>query len=350
MPNRTAFAWLKQPLATPNIRARDAARARQSQLTKPPGSLGRMETIAEQFAAWQGRSIPELNHIRLCVFAADHGVAARGVSAFPQEVTAQMVQNFCAGGAAVSVLGNLFDADFRVINLGCVAPVPAHPKLLDLSIAPGTADLSQGDAMTEEQLAQALAAGREQVQGGQFELFIGGEMGIGNTTSASALEAALLGLSAERVVGRGTGISGAALEHKRELIDRALALHQPSSGQPLKILQCLGGFEIAALVGAYIACGQRGVPILVDGFISTAAALTACRLVPELRPWLLFAHQSAEPGHRLMLKFLEAEPLLALDMRLGEGSGAALAVPILQSALALHRNMATFAEAGVSNA
>lgn len=350
MPNRTAFDWLTQPLAVPNLRARDAARVRQSQLTKPPGSLGRMETIAEQFAAWQGRSIPELNRIRLSVFAADHGVAAQGVSAFPQEVTAQMVKNFCAGGAAVSVLGKLFDADFRVVNLGCVAPVPSHPQLLERHIAPGTADLAQGEAMTEPQLAQALEAGREQVQGGEFELFIGGEMGIGNTTSASALEAALLGLSAERVVGRGTGIDGATLERKRELIDAALALHRLHSGQPLKILQCLGGFEIAALVGAYLACGQRGVPVLVDGFISTAAALTACRLAPDLRPWLLFAHQSAEPGHRLMLKFLEADPLLSLEMRLGEGSGAALAVPLLQSALTLHRNMATFSEAGVTDA
>jgi len=350
MPDSKPDQWWRATIAPPSEPARQSARNRQGQLTKPPGSLGRLETIAEDFAAWQGRHIPRLESVRLCVFAADHGIAAQGVSAFPQAVTAQMVNNFCRGGAAVSVLGERFNADFRVVNLGCVATPEAHDKLWDRSLASGTADFSQGPAMTVEQLHAALEAGREQVAGGDLELFIGGEMGIGNTTSASALEAALLGLKAERVVGPGTGIDAATLERKRQLIDAALARHRDAIREPLKALQMLGGFEIAALVGAYIASAQRGIPSLVDGFISTAAALAACRLRPELRAWLLFAHQSFEPGHRLMLKYLDARPLLALDLRLGEGSGAALAVPVIQSALALHRQMATFSEAGVSNA
>lgn len=350
MPKTRSGSWWLAPIPRPDEPARESARIRQSQLTKPPGSLGRLETIAEDFAAWQGRSVPRLASIRLCVFAADHGIAAQGVSAFPQAVTAQMVNNFCRGGAAVSVLGERFNADFRVVNLGCVATPEAHDKLWDRSLGAGTADFSQGQAMTSEQLSAALDAGREQVAEGDFELFIGGEMGIGNTTSASSLEAALLDLGAERVVGLGTGIDGATLARKTRVIDDALARHRNLIHDPLQALQALGGFEIAALVGAYIASAQRGIPSLIDGFISTAAALTACRLRPELRPWLLFAHQSFEPGHRLMLEFLEAKPLLALDLRLGEGSGAALAVPVIQSALALHRNMATFSEAGVSNA
>lgn len=349
MPNRRANPWWQAAIAKPSEPARQAARTRQGQLTKPPGSLGRLETIAEEFAAWQGREVPSLESIRLCVFAADHGIAAQGVSAFPQSVTAQMVNNFCRGGAAVSILGERFDADFRVVNLGCVASPDAYAQLWDRTLGAGTADFSEGPAMTREQLDAALEAGREQVAEGDFDLFIGGEMGIGNTTSASALEAALLGLKAERVVGTGTGIDGATLERKRQLIDAALARHRQKIRDPLHALQYLGGFEIAALVGAYIASAQRGIPSLIDGFISTAAALTACRLRPELRTWLLFAHQSFEPGHRLMLKFLDAKPLLALDLRLGEGSGAALAVPVIQSALALHSNMATFSEAGVSN-
>ncbi|WP_341938662.1 nicotinate-nucleotide--dimethylbenzimidazole phosphoribosyltransferase [Marinimicrobium sp. C2-29] len=356
MHSDASLEWLDQPVAPIDSRAAEAARQRQAQLTKPPGSLGRLETLAEQFAGWQGQVRPALERIRLCVFAADHGIAARGVSAFPQAVTAQMVNNFCRGGAAVSVLGERCDADFRVINLGCVVPPQPHPRLIDRTLnqaagQQGTADFSEAAAMTEEQLSLALAAGREQVDDEQtIQLFIGGEMGIGNTTSASALAAALLGLDAGRVVGRGTGIDGETLERKRELIDYALALHRVNTTQPLQALRCLGGFEIAALVGAYVRCAQRGIPVLVDGFISTAAALVACRLCPPVRSWLLFAHQSTEPGHRLMLKFLEAQPLLSLEMRLGEGSGAALAVPLLQSALALHSQMATFSEAGVSDA
>ncbi|MDQ2076734.1 nicotinate-nucleotide--dimethylbenzimidazole phosphoribosyltransferase [Marinimicrobium sp. ABcell2] len=350
MHNQVQFEWLKDPVAVPDENARAQARARQAQLTKPQGSLGSLESIAEQFAAWQGVAIPSLNQVRLRVFAADHGVAAQGVSAFPQSVTVQMVSNFCAGGAAVSVLSRVCDAEFRVVNMGCVSPVDTNELLDDCAIAPGTADFTLGPAMSPDQLARALDVGRAQVAEGEFDLFIGGEMGIGNTTSASALLAALLGLSVERVTGPGTGIDAAGLERKQAVIARALTLHGPELTRPLETLQRLGGFEITALAGAYIACGQRGIPVLVDGFISSVAALAACRIQPALQSWLMFAHQSREPGHRLLLKFLQAEPLLALNMRLGEASGAALAVPILQSALTLHREMATFSEAGVSRA
>lgn len=345
-----AFDWLNQPVAALDESARVRTRERQAQLTKPPGSLGRLETLAEDFAAWQGRSLPTLETVRLSVFAADHGVAEQGVSAFSREVTAQMVANFCRGGAAVSVLGRACGAEFRVVNLGCVAQPPGHASLLDRTIAPGTADFTRAPAMTGEQLGQALSAGREQVQGWQGQLFIGGEMGIGNTTAASALQAALMNVQAEQVVGPGTGIDAETLARKCLLIERALRLHRLSASEPLRVLQCLGGFEIAALTGAYIACGQNGIPALVDGYISTAAALVACRLCPAVRGWLLFAHQSSEPGHRLLLSQLQAEPLLSLGMRLGEGSGAALAVPLLQRALDLHTQMATFSEAGVADA
>lgn len=343
-------AWLNEAITPPDETARQQARAHQQQLTKPAGSLGRLETLAEQFAAWQGVNQPRIPRTRVRVFAADHGIARRGVSAFPQEVTAQMIANFCSGGAAVSVLANQWDADFGVVNLGCVAEVAAHPLLQERILASGTADFTEGPAMTETQLAQALETGREQVNQGEFELFVGGEMGIGNTSAAAALLAALLNRPAAELTGPGTGIDAEALTHKRQLIAHALELHAAQLAQPLSALQCLGGFEIAALAGAYLACAQRGVPSLVDGFISTAAALAACRLNPGVRPWLLFAHRSAEPGHGLALADLQAEPLLAFNMRLGEGSGALLALPLIHSALQLHNNMATFAQAGVSDA
>ncbi|WP_232522303.1 nicotinate-nucleotide--dimethylbenzimidazole phosphoribosyltransferase [Marinimicrobium alkaliphilum] len=342
--------WLNDVISHPCPPSRSAAAARQAQLTKPPGSLGRLETLVADFAGWQGRPKPALEQVRVCVFAADHGVAAQGVSAFPQAVTTQMVANFCAGGAAVSVLGRLCQADFRVVDMGCLSEPDAHPLLIDRRQGPGTADFTRAPAMTSEQLVRAIAAGREQVVSGDFDLFIGGEMGIGNTTAASAIQAALLGVKPERVAGPGTGVDVRTIEHKQRIVAQALSRHRADIRSPLGVLRCLGGFEIAALVGAYIGAAQRGVPVLVDGYISTAAALTACRINPGVRAWLLFGHQSAEPGHRLMLRYMEAEPLLSLGMRLGEGSGAALAVPLIQSALALHREMATFAEAGVSDA
>ena len=272
------------------------------------------------------------------IFAADHGVAASGVSAYPQAVTQQMVFNFEAGGAAISVLAREIDADFGVVNLGTIEPTSDMTHWL----AAGTADFTNEPAMTGDQLTSALASGAAQPSG---QRFIGGEMGIGNTTAASAIIAALLDLDPAAAVGPGTGVDGDALSHKISVVSAWLENH--TDREPLEVLRCLGGFEIAALTGAYVAAAQRGIPSLVDGFICTAAALLACWINPSVRPWLLFGHRSAEPGHAAVLDKLKAEPLLDLGLRLGEGSGAALAVSVLRSALALHSGMATFEQAAV---
>jgi nicotinate-nucleotide--dimethylbenzimidazole phosphoribosyltransferase len=330
-----------------------AARQHQGILTKPSGSLGRLEIIAEQFAGWQSSPHPVLDSVKVVVFAGDHGVCQQQVSAFPQAVTTQMVVNFLEGGAAISVLSNSIGADLVVCNMGTVTPLPAayltHPRLVQRQIAAGTADFSQQAAMTEEQVKAALAAGKAMAESVDSQLFIGGEMGIGNTTSASAIYAALLSLSPEAVVGSGTGIDAAGIQRKQSVIATALSLHKGNLNDPYQVLRCVGGLEIAALVGSYITCAQRGVPVLVDGFICTAAALVAVRINPSVQQWLLFSHQSAEFAHASALESLGVEPLLNLGLRLGEGSGAALAVPMLRSALDLHNQMATFVQAGVSS-
>lgn len=325
------------------------ARARQEQLTKPAGSLGRLETLGITLAAMQRSQQPTLERVGIVVFAADHGVATEGVSAFPQAVTAEMIRNFARGGAAISVLARAWQAEFLVINVGTVSPLEELPRVVDRRVGPGTANFARQEAMTTAQLAASLAAGREAVEwmlAKEAQLFIGGEMGIGNTTAATAVACALLGWPAQRLAGPGTGLDQAGIMNKISVIDRALSLH-PGRG-PLETLRCLGGFEIAALVGAYLHCGQRGIPVLVDGFITTVAALVAVKLRPELRPWLIYSHRSAEPGHIGLLQALEADPLLDLGMRLGEGSGAAVALPLLRAAASLHGSMATFAEAEVS--
>jgi len=347
-------AWLEQPVPRIDAEATAGARARQQQLTKPPGSLGRLEQIAEAFAGWQGKAIPALGLVDVCVFAADHGIAARGVSAFPQAVTAQMIANFATGGAAVSVLAREQHARLAIVNMGTVAPIPASGGVIDVQLAPGTADFTTEPAMSDGVFAAALAAGRDRVDAGA-SLFIGGEMGIANTTSAAAVLAALTGVDAGRAVGRGTGVDDGGLVRKQETVAAGLALHAPAVAdlpQPeraCEILRRLGGLEIVALAGSVIACAQAGVPVLVDGFISTVAALAACEINPGCRDWLAFGHRSAEAGHEHALAALQAEPLLALDMRLGEGSGAVVALGVLRSALALHAGMATFADAGVAD-
>ncbi|MFT7388716.1 MAG: nicotinate-nucleotide--dimethylbenzimidazole phosphoribosyltransferase [Candidatus Endobugula sp.] len=352
--------WLFEPARAIDLSFRDRARAHQQQLTKPAGSLGQLEVYAEMFAGWQSTIHPHVEHIYIAVFAGDHGVCQQNISAFPQAVTTQMIANFLDGGAAISVLSRHLNAAFVVCNTGTVKPLPdhyiAHPQWVDKHIAYGTADLSLHAAMTLVQLADALAAGCSVVDEAcsqyssdqPLQLFIGGEMGIGNTTSASALCAALLELPSIDVVGPGTGVDARGLLHKQSVIDAALLLHKAILNEPCEILRCLGGLEIAALVGSYIRCAQLGIPILVDGFICTAAALMAVKLNPSVRHWMLFSHCSAEPGHRIALNVLSAEPILDLGLRLGEGSGAAIAVPILQSALLLHNTMATFEQAGVN--
>lgn len=354
-------AWYADLPPLPCVRSAQTAREHQRQLTKPPGSLGRLETLAIELAALQGRPQPGLDRVRIGVFAADHGVAAEGVSAFPQAVTAEMVRNFAAGGAAVSVLARAAGAEFSVVNVGTIAALEPLAGVVDRRLRAGSGNIAREPAMSPADCEAALAIGRDWVDADpDCQLVIGGEMGIANTTAATALAAALTGLAAADLVGRGTGIDASGLLHKCAVIERALTLHGYASGveavsapspiRGLTALQRLGGLELAALTGAYIRAAQRGIAVLVDGFICTAAALAAVHLNPGLRPWLLFSHCSAEHGHRRLLTALQAEPLLALDLRLGEASGAALALPLLRAALLLHNEMATFTEAGVSGA
>lgn len=350
--------WLYSQIKSPSQAHVSSAWGRQSQLTKPQGSLGLLESIAAQFCGWQGVDAPQLNNLVVRVFAADHGVCAQGVSAFPQIVTTQMIANFCTGGAAVSVLSRHLNADFGVVNLGTAHPLLEVPlqegtQLINHIIAPGTRDFSRQQAMSQKELAQALFAGRSTlealIKSGRVDLFIGGEMGIGNTTSASAIYSALLNRCPELTVGPGTGVGNDGLEAKIRVIKQALVLHKDNLKDPLLVLQCVGGFEIAALVASYLYCAQRGIPVLVDGFICTAAALLAVHINPDVKSWFLFSHKSAEPAHQLALEYFDVQPLLDFGMRLGEGSGAVVAVPILKSAIQLHCEMATFAGASVSD-
>ena len=343
--------WLTRPAAPLDEDAAKQARARQQQLTKPPGSLGRLEMLAEWLAARQGTERPAAERVAITIFAADHGLAAEGTSAFPQAVTGEMVKNFAHGGAAISVLARELNAQLEVVNLGTIQDPGPLPGIIDIRLGPGTANALHGPAMSTEQLQAALLAGRGAVARAKdkgSQLFIGGDMGIGNTASATACASALLELPAAALTGPGTGLDAAGVARKAAIIQQALDTHREAFREPLEILRRLGGFEIAALVGSYIACAQHRLPVLVDGFITSAAALLAVRIQPGTRDWLLFCHRSAEPGHARILDALGAEPLLDLGLRLGEGSGAAAAVPLLRLACALHNGMATFAAAGVS--
>ncbi|MFI8481267.1 nicotinate-nucleotide--dimethylbenzimidazole phosphoribosyltransferase [Pseudomonas sp. NPDC078700] len=344
-------SWLQQACRQPDLTVQQAALARQAQLTKPAGSLAQLEQLAVRLAALQGRHAPAVESIWISIFAADHGIANEGVSAFPQEVTGQMLRNFVGGGAAISVLSRQLAAALEVIDLGTATPLEALPGVRHLAIGPGTQSFLNGPAMSDAQVLQALAAGRDAVLRAEIagaELFIAGEMGIANTTSASALACWLLQCEASAVVGPGTGLNAAGMQHKAQVIDAALALHCPQINDVVEGLRRLGGFEIAALAGAYLACAQQGIVALVDGFICTVAALVAQQLNPDCVDWLFFAHQGAEPGHAKVLQALGGQPLLSLGLRLGEGSGAALAAPLLRMACALHNEMATFAQAAVA--
>ncbi|WP_415898899.1 nicotinate-nucleotide--dimethylbenzimidazole phosphoribosyltransferase [Neptuniibacter sp. QD48_11] len=333
-----------------NVETEQAALSHQANLTKPPGSLGVLEKIAVQMAAMQAQPLPSADRVSISIFAADHGVAAQNVSAFPQEVTSQMILNFAEGGAAIAVLAKQLQAQFEVINLGTVVPVEHH-NVLNRVIASQSSDISKSQAMSSEQLVTALNVGREAVlraKSSGAQLFIAGEMGIGNTTVAATVLAAAMNLTAQEVVGAGTGVSGDALEHKTAVIDQALKLHLCTGDSPFELLQSLAGFEIVAMVGAYLTAAREGITVVVDGFISTAAAYMASIICPLAKDWMIFGHQSAEKFHHKVLVAMSAEPLLALDMRLGEGSGAATAVNVIQTACLLHKQMATFSSAGVS--
>ena len=344
-------AWWLAPAREVNRESRDQALARQQQLTKPAGSLGQLEAVAVRLAGLQGREKPTVENVWIAIFAGDHGVVAEGVSAYPQAVTGQMLHNFIMGGAAISVLARQLSAHLDVVDLGTVAPLDL-PGVLHLNLGAGTANFAQTEAMTQDQLERALQAGRDSVLRASAkgcQLFIGGEMGIGNTTAASAVACSLLECPASLLVGPGTGLDAQGISHKVRVIEQALQLHAAHAQDPLGSLRALGGFEVAALVGAYLACAQQGIAALVDGFICTVAALVAVRINSSCREWLFFGHRGAEPGHRHVLEALHAEPLLELGLRLGEGSGAALAVPLLRMACELHNGMATYAEAAVAD-
>jgi nicotinate-nucleotide--dimethylbenzimidazole phosphoribosyltransferase len=323
---------LLSQLPGPDLAAGTAAAARQAQVTKPAGSLGRLEELAIWLATWQARHPPRLDQPRTVVFAANHGVAARGVSAYPAAVTAQMVQNFIAGGAAVNQLCRIVDADLRVYEMNLDTP---------------TADIVEGPAMSEEECGRAIAYGMMAVEPGIDALAVG-EMGIGNTTAAAALCAGLFGGDAALWTGPGTGVVGEALDNKRRAVAQAVALHRPAASDPFDLLRRLGGLEFAAIVGAVMAARLGRVPVVLDGFAATAAAAVLFAADPRALDHCVVAHVSAEPGHRVLLERLRQRPLLDLGMRLGEASGATLALGVLKAAAACHNGMATFAEAAVS--
>jgi nicotinate-nucleotide--dimethylbenzimidazole phosphoribosyltransferase len=322
-------------LPGPDLAARTEVVRRQAELTKPPGSLGRLEEIAEWLAAWQGRAVPRVERPRVAVFAGTHGVAARGVSAYPAEVTHQMVKNFLAGGAAINQLAQAIDADLRIYELDL-----AHP----------TRDFTQAAAMDEARTAKAMAYGMMAAEPG-IDVLCLGEMGIANSTAAAALAAGLFGGTGADWAGPGTGVKGAALAHKIAVIDEALARHAAviAARDPLALLAALGGEELAAIAGAVLAARMGRIPVLLDGYICTVAAAVLFVLDRHALDHCLVAHRSAEPGHARLLEKIGQRPLLDFGMRLGEGSAAALAVPLLKAAAACHNGMATFAEAGVSN-
>ena len=322
--------------------------------TKPLGSLGRLEQLALRIGQILGTDSPRLEQPQMVVFAGDHGLAARGVSAFPSDVTWQMVENFLAGGAAVSVLARQHGLALTVVDCGVArdfaprAAVPGQPQLLVRKVAAGTQDASTGPAMTAAQCAQALENGMDVVRGLPGNALLLGEMGIGNTSVASLLLSRLCGVSLQDCTGAGTGLDAAGVARKRAVLAQALAVNE-GAVNPLDALAALGGFEVATLVGAVLQAASERRVIVVDGFITSAAVLVAARLQPHVLQRCVFAHGSAEPGHAHMLAQLQAEPLLDLGLRLGEGSGAALAWPLLQSACAVLAEMASFESAGVDN-
>ncbi len=343
--------WLFDRIIAPDIDYQQAAGVKQSQLTKPKGALGDLELVAIRLAAMQQSLTPSVDRIFVSIFASDHGIANDNVSAFPQSVSVEMVKNFSAGGAAVNVLSRFMQADFEVIDVGLMQDL-SLPMVRIEKLTHGTANFLQAPAMTEVQLNHALNAGKHAIERAlskNTQLFIGGEMGIANTTSAAAISCSLLQQPSSKLVGAGTGINSQTIAHKIAIVDQALTKHQAHLTTPLSILQHLGGFEIAALVGAYLFAAQNQLPILVDGFIATTAALIAARLNPQVTPWFFYGHQSQEKGHQLILTALNATPLLNLSMRLGEGSGALVAVPLLKMACKLHNEMATFEQADINN-
>lgn len=331
--------------------AQQSIRDRQLTLTKPPHSLGRLEELSIQLAGIAGRTDFSVARRAVVVMAADHGVCAEGVSAFPQSVTAQMILNFLNGGAAVNVLARQFGARVAVVDVGVAADLPENLKLYSRKIRRGTANMCAGPAMSHDEAHAAINAGLEIAQieyEKGLDVLACGEMGIGNTTASAAIVSVITGHSPAAITGRGTGVDDLGLERKRAAIDKAIALNRPDRSDAVDVLSKIGGLEIGALAGLMIGAASRRVPVVLDGFISGAAALLAAELSPDAKNYFIAAHQSVEPGHRIILEHLQLRPLLNLDLRLGEGTGALLALPLLEAATRIVAEMATFQSAGVS--
>lgn len=329
-----------------------AARARQDNLTKPRGSLGRLEALSIHMAGITGQAQPHIAHKAIITMAGDHGVVAEGVNAYPQEVTAQMVYNFLRGGAGINVLARHVGARVVVVDMGVAMTLQPHPELVVKKIAPGTHNIARGAAMTRQQALQSIEAGIAVVEAEiarGLDIVGVGEMGIGNSTPAAAIVAAFTGRSAAEVVGRGSGVDDAGLARKIIAVQRALSVNRPDPFDGLDVLSKVGGFEIGGMAGVMLGAAAHRRPVVVDGFISTAAAMIAVALAPQVRSYLIAAHRSQEPGHQAMLTWLGLAPLMDLDMRLGEGTGAALGISLVEAACKILDEMATFAEAGVSD-
>lgn len=344
--------WWLETVQQPDLDTKQQAEQHQLQLTKPTGALGDLELIAVKLASLQSNAHPQVSHPWITVFAGDHGVVEENISAYPQAVTRQMLQNFTTGGAAISVLAKYHQAHLQVIDCGTLGEAYEYTGVERHCIRAGTANFAKQAAMNADECRAALELGKNSVDTAKSkgaDIYIAGEMGIGNTCSASALACLLLNDTAEQLTGVGTGIGADQLRHKIEVIEKAIELHHKHVvGDVFKTLCAVGGLEIAAIIGAYIRCAQVGLPIIVDGFISSVAALCAVRMNSNVRDWMLFGHQSAEYGHRRILQELNAEPILKMNLRLGEGSGAGAALALVKMACVLHNQMATFAQAAVS--
>lgn len=338
------------PIPAVSERARRQAAERMDQLTKPQGSLGRLEQLAIELAGVMDNGLPQCDPATVLIMAADHGVTEEGISAFPAEVTQQMVYNFLRGGAAINALARQAGAEVRVVDIGVAADL-SSPQLRQRKVRRGTANFARTAAMSRDEALAALQVGWEEAVSLAEEgtrMLVIGEMGIGNTTASAALVSALTGRPAREVVGGGTGLDDARVIHKAQVIERALTLHTINREDPIDVLAKVGGLDVAGMAGAVLGAASRRVPVVMDGYISTVAAWLAAKIEPAVVPYLFASHLSTEPGHAIVLRELGKEPLFALQMRLGEGSGAALALPIFQAACRVLREMATFTEAGVS--
>jgi|SRR5579875_166316 len=351
---KSDFAFFQEVAdSVPSVKPewRERAVGRMNSLTKPVGSLGRLEEIATKLVTIHEQDRPQCTGKAIFTLAADHGVTDEGVSAYPKAVTRQMVLNFLSGGAAINVLCRHCGIEVIVVDIGVDGEFSELPGLLQMKVTRGTRNMAREAAMREEELRSALLVGLglAKLAHDQGRTLIGtGDMGIGNTTAASAITAALTGCSVAAVSGRGTGIDDAALRHKIEVIERALAVNQPKRSDPLDILRKVGGLEIAGLAALIVGASARRIPIVIDGFISTAAAALACAIQPKVKDFIFAGHRSTEPGHNALLEFIGQRPLLDLEMRLGEGTGAALAMMIIEAAAKVLSEMATFSSAGVS--